>query len=84
MPARWSQVRATVCGTSGRWPVCSHRVRPSQVKRVSSTTLSPWAARACVAVRRPRLIVSLDGEVISAEAPLDYKIRKKGLRVVAP
>ena len=40
--------------------------------------------RLCVAVRRPRLIVSLDGEVISAEAPLDYKIRKKGLRVVAP
>jgi diacylglycerol kinase family enzyme len=35
-------------------------------------------------VHRSRLIVSLDGEVVQAELPLDYRIRKKALRVVAP
>lgn len=30
------------------------------------------------------LAVSLDGEVVRAEPPLDYKIRKKELRVIAP
>jgi YegS/Rv2252/BmrU family lipid kinase len=33
---------------------------------------------------RPQLAVSLDGEVVCAEPPLDYKIRKKALRVIAP
>lgn len=37
-----------------------------------------------VAARRPQLVVSLDGEVVRGEPPLDYKIRKKALRVVAP
>jgi YegS/Rv2252/BmrU family lipid kinase len=37
-----------------------------------------------VSTTRPRLAVSLDGEVVSAEPPLDYKIRKKALRVIAP
>ena len=37
-----------------------------------------------VAVHRSRLIVSLDGEVVQAELPLDYRSRKKALRVVAP
>jgi diacylglycerol kinase family enzyme len=32
----------------------------------------------------PQLIVSLDGEVVCAEPPLDYRIRKRALRVVAP
>ena len=30
------------------------------------------------------LAVSLDGEVVRAEPPLDYKIRRKALRVIAP
>ncbi|OKK24464.1 hypothetical protein AMK09_06605 [Streptomyces sp. CB02488] len=51
---RWSQVRATVFGASGWWVVCSHRVRPSQVNRVSSATLPASAVRRCFAVRRPR------------------------------
>ena len=33
--------------------------------------------------RRSSLAVSLDGEVVRAEPPLDYKIRKKALRVIA-
>jgi YegS/Rv2252/BmrU family lipid kinase len=37
-----------------------------------------------VASRQPRLVVSLDGEVVSAQPPLDYKIRKKALSVIAP
>jgi diacylglycerol kinase family enzyme len=37
-----------------------------------------------VAVPRTRLVVSLDGEVVSGEPPLDYRIRKKALRVIAP
>lgn len=31
-----------------------------------------------------QLTVSLDGEVVSAEPPLDYRIRKRALRVIAP
>ena len=34
--------------------------------------------------RRSMLPVSLDGEVVRAEPPLDYKIRAKALRVIAP
>jgi diacylglycerol kinase family enzyme len=37
-----------------------------------------------VASHRPQLAVSLDGEVVRATPPLDYKVRKKALRVVAP
>ncbi|MEO5612589.1 MAG: hypothetical protein ABIT68_07510, partial [Sphingomicrobium sp.] len=37
-----------------------------------------------VGSRRGRLTVSLDGEVQSVEAPLDYRIRKAALRVIAP
>jgi YegS/Rv2252/BmrU family lipid kinase len=34
--------------------------------------------------RRGHLAVSLDGEVVSTAPPLDYRIRKKALRVIAP
>jgi len=37
-----------------------------------------------VSSRRLVLPVSLDGEVVGAAPPLDYKIRKKALRVIAP
>jgi diacylglycerol kinase family enzyme len=37
-----------------------------------------------VASHRFRLAVSMDGEVVRAEPPLDYKTRKKALRVIAP
>jgi diacylglycerol kinase family enzyme len=37
-----------------------------------------------VSSERQHLAVSLDGEVVSAQAPLDYKIRKCALRVIAP
>ena len=37
-----------------------------------------------VSSHRSRLAVSLDGEVVSAEPPLDYRIRKMALRVIAP
>ena len=37
-----------------------------------------------VSSRKHRLAVSLDGEVVRAEPPLDYKIRGKALRVIAP
>jgi YegS/Rv2252/BmrU family lipid kinase len=37
-----------------------------------------------VSSRKRQLAVSLDGEVVRAEVPLDYKIRKKALRVIAP
>jgi diacylglycerol kinase family enzyme len=33
---------------------------------------------------RSQLTVSLDGEVVRAETPLDYRIRKRALRVIAP
>ena len=34
--------------------------------------------------RRSHLAVSFDGEVVRAVPPLDYRIRKKALRVIAP
>jgi YegS/Rv2252/BmrU family lipid kinase len=34
--------------------------------------------------RRSQLAVSLDGEVVHAKPPLDYRIRKQALRVIAP
>jgi len=37
-----------------------------------------------VASRRSQLTVSLDGEVTRAATPLDYRIRKQALRVIAP
>jgi diacylglycerol kinase family enzyme len=37
-----------------------------------------------VASHRSRLAVSLDGEVVSAQPPLDYKVRKRALRILAP
>jgi diacylglycerol kinase family enzyme len=37
-----------------------------------------------VASARRQVRVSLDGEVVRAEPPLEYRIRKKALRVVAP
>ena len=37
-----------------------------------------------VSSHRPQLAVSLDGEVVRCAPPLEYKVRKKALRVVAP
>lgn len=37
-----------------------------------------------VSSRRSQFAVSLDGEVVRAETPLDYRIRKRALRVIAP
>lgn len=34
--------------------------------------------------RRTRLAVSLDGEIVREAPPLDYRIRKRALRVIAP
>jgi diacylglycerol kinase family enzyme len=34
--------------------------------------------------RRSHLTVSLDGEVVRAVSPLDYRIRKQALRVIGP
>jgi diacylglycerol kinase family enzyme len=37
-----------------------------------------------VSSHRSLLAVSLDGEVVRVEPPLEYKILKKALRVIAP
>jgi diacylglycerol kinase family enzyme len=37
-----------------------------------------------VSSKRSQLAISLDGEVVRAAPPLDYKIRKRALRVIAP
>jgi diacylglycerol kinase family enzyme len=37
-----------------------------------------------VSTHRSMLAVSLDGEVVRAQPPLDYRIRKRALRVIAP
>ena len=52
--------------------------RPDDMVRVDGVE------RLRVASRRSQLAVSLDGEVVSAATPLDYRIRKRALRLIAP
>jgi diacylglycerol kinase family enzyme len=40
--------------------------------------------RLLVASRKSNLVVSLDGEVQSMKPPLDYRVRKRALNVIAP
>lgn len=37
-----------------------------------------------VGSRRSHLVISVDGEVESVNVPLDYRVRKGALRVIAP
>lgn len=55
-----------------------NRARPDDMERLEGVE------RLRVSSKRGKLAVSLDGEVVRVEPPLDYKIRKKALRVVAP
>jgi len=55
-----------------------NRSRPDDLVRIDGVE------RLGVASHRSRLTVSLDGEVISAAPPLDYRILKQALRVIAP
>ena len=55
-----------------------NRSRPDDMVRLED------AERLRVASHKRMLAVSLDGEVVRAKPPLDYKIRKEALRVVAP
>ena len=55
-----------------------NRARPDDMERIDGVE------RLRVGSRRSRLTVSLDGEVVSAAAPLDYRIRKHALKVIAP
>ena len=54
------------------------RSRPDDMVRIDQVE------RLRVASHRHPLTVSLDGEVVRAEPPLDYRIRKQALRVIAP
>ncbi|NUR13146.1 MAG: hypothetical protein HOQ20_15110 [Bradyrhizobium sp.] len=55
-----------------------NRSRPDDMVRIDGVS------RLRVSSRKRHLAVSLDGEVVRAEPPLDYRIRKKALRVIAP
>ena len=55
-----------------------NRSRPDDMVRLDDVE------RLRVSSRRRVLAVSLDGEVVRAEPPLDYKIRPRALRVIAP
>ena len=55
-----------------------NRSRPDDMARIDHVE------RLRVSSRRNQLTVSLDGEVVRAEPPLDYRIRKRALRVIAP
>jgi diacylglycerol kinase family enzyme len=54
------------------------RARPDDMERIDGVE------RLRVGSRRSRVTVSLDGEVVSAAPPLDYRIRKRALKVIAP
>jgi YegS/Rv2252/BmrU family lipid kinase len=55
-----------------------NRSRPDDMVRLDGVE------RLRVASRRSQLAVSLDGEVVSSTTPLEYRIRKGALRVIAP
>jgi YegS/Rv2252/BmrU family lipid kinase len=55
-----------------------NRSRPDDMVRIEGVE------RLCVSSHRQQLAVSLDGEVVRAAPPLDYRIRKKALWVIAP
>jgi diacylglycerol kinase family enzyme len=55
-----------------------NRARPDDMARLDGVE------QLRVDSRRSRLAVSLDGEVVHAAPPLDYRIRKGALRVIAP
>ena len=55
-----------------------NRARPDDMVQIENVE------RLRVSSHRSSLAVSLDGEVVHAKPPLDYKIRKKALRVIAP
>jgi len=55
-----------------------NRTRPDDMERIGHVE------RLRVSSRRTQLTVSLDGEVVSAAPPLDYKICKRALRVIVP
>ena len=55
-----------------------NRSRPDDMVRIDGVE------RLRVASHRSQLAVALDGEVVSAPLPLDYRIRKRALRVIAP
>jgi diacylglycerol kinase family enzyme len=55
-----------------------HRSRADDMVRIDGV------ARLRVDSHRTQLAVSLDGEVVRAAPPLDYRIRKQVLRVIAP
>jgi diacylglycerol kinase family enzyme len=54
------------------------RSRPDDMVRLDGVE------RLRVSSARRQLVVSLDGEVIRATPPLEYRIRKRALRVIAP
>jgi diacylglycerol kinase family enzyme len=54
------------------------RSRPDDMVRVEDVQ------RLLVASRRSNLVVSIDGEVESMKPPLDYRVRKGALEVIAP
>ena len=55
-----------------------NRARDDDMERIDGVE------RLRVSSHRGYLAVSLDGEVVSAESPLDYRIRRRALRVIAP
>ena len=55
-----------------------NRTRPDDMEELTHVE------RLRVGSRRGHISVSLDGEIVSAQPPLDYAIRKRALRVIAP
>jgi YegS/Rv2252/BmrU family lipid kinase len=55
-----------------------NRTRPDDMVRLDDV------ARLRVASRRTHLPISVDGEVTALTSPLDYKVRKRALKVIAP
>ena len=58
--------------------VLFNRTRPDDMVALDNVQ------RLRVSSHRSKLAVSMDGEVVGAAPPLDYKVRANALRVIAP
>jgi diacylglycerol kinase family enzyme len=69
---------------TGRFRAVLAALRPLVARPASNSSLAFTTTELSIQLRRRRIDVALDGEVVSMAAPLRYRIRPRALRVVVP
>jgi len=76
---------AIVLRRKSRWGFCAAAVRALTGRERSSDVVRLAGAKHLrVESSRPALTIAIDGETVRMAPPLDYRIRPKALRVIAP